>query len=88
MAMRSNKRMIVATGNCGAMADTKSGSIVTRPISWKPLGTDPITLIGYPDAVLRVRQYKNAAMDKIKMTKAFLATMRKKNNRSNKSESI
>lgn len=82
MAMCSRRRIMVATGICGARAETSSLLIFGGPTSWNPAGTVCKILIGYfPEAVLWSRQYSQAAMVRTITTKAFLVTPMKKKSR-------
>lgn len=83
MAICSSNRMIVATGNSGASAETRSLSITGAPTCFKPRGTVCKILIGYfPALVFRCRQYSQEAMVRTMMTKALRNVERKKKSRS------
>jgi len=82
MAMCSRRRIMVATGNCGARALTSSLSMTGAPTSWNPAGTVFRIEIGYlPERVSRCRQYSQAAMVNTITTKAFLVTETKNKSR-------
>jgi hypothetical protein len=82
MAMCSRRRIMVATGMCGARALTSSLPMTGGPTFWNPAGTVCKILIGYlPEAVLWSRQYSQAAMVNTITTKAFLVTEMKKKSR-------
>lgn len=70
-----------------ASALTSFGSMSGCPMCLKPRGTFCNILIGYdPDADLRWRVYSQDANVKTMMTKAFLNTETKKNNRAARKE--
>lgn len=80
--MCSKRRMIVDTGSSGAMAVRSLCSTDGLAMCLNPAGTVCKILIGYfPEADFLCRVYSHAAMVRINMTKAFLITPIKKNQR-------